>query len=95
MKFWHLQGRRGFLGEKDNFERLEETFGEEEEDLGKTFSIEVKTCVKAYLRRNEVKKLEANLAISALTRSTQAERLEGCTEGIRVEGIDTNKDFGI
>ena len=51
-----LLERRGFLGEKDNSEKLEETFKEEEEDLDKTFSVEV-TCVKAYLKRNEVIKL--------------------------------------
>ena len=92
MKFWRLQRRRGFLGEKDNFERLEETFREEEEELCKTFIVEVKTYVKAYLRRNEVMKLEASLAILALTRLTQAERLEGYTKGIRVKIIDTDKD---
>ena len=93
MKIWRLQRRRDFLGEKNNFERLEKTFREEEEDgWCKVFIAKVKTCVKACLRRNEVKKLEANLVISVLTRSTQAERLEGCTEGIRVEGTYTDKD---
>ena len=63
--------------------------------MGKTFSIEVKTYVKACLRRNEVMKLEVNLAISALIRSTQAKRLEGCTKRIREEGIGTDKDSSI
>ena len=97
-KMRHLLERRGFLGEKNNSEKLKETSREEEEDLGKTFSAVV-TCVKAYLRRNEVMKLEVSLAISAWTRSTQAERLEKCSvEGevkIGEEGTDTNKDYGI
>ena len=93
-KMRRLLERRGFLGEKDNSKKLEEIFGEEEEDLGKTFSTIV-TCVKACLRRNEVMKLEASLAISTLTRSTQMKRLEGCTKRIREEGIDTDKDSSI
>ena len=96
MKFRCLFGRRGFLREKDNFERLEETFREEEEDgWCNIFIAEVKICVKAFLRRNKVKKLEASLAILVLIRSTQAERLEGYTKEIRVEGTDTGKDFGM
>ena len=51
--------------------------------------------MKACLRRNEVMKLEASLAISALTRSTQAKRLEDCIEGIKEEGTDTDKDSSI
>ena len=33
-------------------------------------------------------KLEANLAISAWTRSTQVEKLEDCVDEIREEGTD-------
>ena len=59
--------------------------------MGKAFSAVV-TCVKAGLRRNEVIKLETSLAILALIRSTQAERLEGCIEGIGEEGTDIRKE---
>ena len=41
--------------------------------------------MKVCLRSNEVLKLEASLAISALTRSTQAKRLEGCSVEGEVE----------
>ena len=73
---------------------MEKTFVEEEEDCDRTFSTIV-TYVKVCLRRNEVKKLETSLAILTWTRSTQAERLEGCIKGIREEGTDTNKDSDI
>ena len=93
-KMCRLLERRDFLGEKNNFEKLEGTCVEEEEDCDRTFSTVV-TCVKACLRRNEVMKLEVSLAISAWTRSTQAEKLKGGVDGVGEEGIDIDKDFGI
>ena len=51
--------------------------------------------MKACLRRNEVMKLEASLAISTWRRSTQEERLEDCTDGIEEEGTDTDEHSGI